>query len=260
MKSCYNFTGRKRLNNSDYDIRLYEGKESPSTFEVQINKRKELEIPDDAAVWAEAYRGPRSMRFNLGKWSDLTDSQTFTLDRFDPAEPLLFRIKVVEESDRRHPIKAWRDRIRPVTYSVSGQKKKSILPVYPCDLGHIAWRIDWDDPGRPVLQVNSRINEARDISSIVKKDPDFAILVFPEVLREVLTRLLQSDADDEEDSEENEWMIFGANLAGQKFVGSEADDEEHSRLIDDWVNSVVQSFGREAELLKRYMDFKGVAS
>lgn len=258
MKASCNFTGRKRLANSDFDIKLYEGRESPSRCEVRIGGHHEDGVPDDAAVWVEAYRGPRMMRFNMGRWIDQKGFTSFTLDEFDPAEPLLFRIKVVEEGDRRHPIKAWRDRIRPITYSTTGQKKKSVLPVYPCDLGHIAWRIDWTDPTRPVLQVNSRINEARDISSIVKKDPDFAMLVFPQVIREVLTRLLIENADEDDDAEENEWMRFASNLAGRTFAGSESDEEENCRLIDEWVNSVAQSFARQAELLKRYMDFKSV--
>jgi hypothetical protein len=162
----------------------------------------------------------------------------------------------VDESDLKHPIKGWRDRIRPVVYSATGQKKRSILPVYPCDLGHIAWTLDWEDPTRPVLKVNSRISEARDVSSIVKNDPDFAILVFPKVISEVLTRLLSADADSEEDGADNEWLIFGANLAGRAFEGSEEDEEENADLIRTWVADVVQSFGRSMELVTRYNRFK----
>jgi hypothetical protein len=256
MKSCYNFTGRKKLNNADFDVSLYELKDGPSEVEVVIHKRDDLEIPDDAVAWVEAYRGPRSMRFSLGKWCDLKEARRFKLSDFDSGEPLLFRIKVVAEGDRKHPIKAWRDRIRPVTYSATGQKKKSILPVLPCDLGHIAWKIDWTDASRPVLQVNSRINEARDVTSIVKNDPDFAILVFPQVIRDVLTRLLSEGVDEDEDREDNEWLTFGANLAGCEFAGDDGNEEENANLIRDWVESVVQAFGRETDLIKRYSDYK----
>jgi|GEM_PF-4449422 len=256
MKASYNYTGRKRLDNSAFDIELYEVSEGPSEFEIALHLDAVSGMPEKSVVWVEAYRGPRVMRFRLRSLSAAGSAERYVLDQFSTGEPLLFRIKIVDEGDSKHPIKGWRDRIRPVVYSASGQKKRSILPVYPCDLGHIAWLLDWEDPTRPVLQVNSRISEARDISSIVKNDPDFAILVFPKVISEVLAKLLADDADGEEDGAENEWIIFGANLAGRPFEGSEDDEGENADLIRRWVDDVVQSFGRSMELVARYNRFK----
>lgn len=257
MKASFNYTGRKRLDNSAFDIEMFESNSGPAEFEFTLHYDTLTEMPDDAVVWVEAYRGPRAMRFRLRPRGGAGGPERFSLYQFAPAEPLLFRLKIVDEHDGKHPIKGWRDRIRPVVYAENGQKKKSILPVYPCDLGHIAWRLNWeDDPSRPVLEVNSRISEARDITSIVKNDPDFAILVFPEVIREVLTRLLIADADSEEDGDDNEWLVFGTNLAGYPFEGSEDDEDENSRLIEKWVGSVVQCFGRSTELVSRYNRFK----
>jgi hypothetical protein len=256
MKASYNYTGRKRLDNSAFDIELHEAAAGPSEFEVALHYDAITGMPENPVAWVEAYRGPRVMRFRLRPPATTGNPERFALEQFAAGEPLLFRIKVVDESDSKHPIKGWRDRIRPVVYSASGQKKRSILPVYPCDLGHIAWALDWEDTSRPVLQVNSRISEARDISSIVKNDPDFAILVFPKVISEVLTRLLREDADSEEDGQENEWLQFGANLTGREFEGSEEDEEDNNRLIDNWVTDAVQSFGRSMELVSRYNRFK----
>lgn len=259
MKRSFNYTGRKRLETSKFDFRLIEKADGPSDFEFRLNG-DDHEISDHAVIWVEAYRGPRAMRFQMGTWKSPLNGQRKSLSFFDPGEPVLFRLKVVDETDQKHPIRAWHDRIRPETYSKDGQKKKSVLPVYPCDLGHIAWRIDWEDPVRPVLQVNSRISEARDITSIVKNDPDFAILVFPEVIRQVLTKLLSENADEEEDSLENEWLVFGAKLSGGAFSGAEDDEEENKKLIESWVKSVVQAFGSEMELIARYIKFKSPKS
>ena len=202
MKRSFNFTGRKRLELSTFEFRLFEKDSGPSEFEFHLFG-DDYEIPDHAVIWVEAYRGPRLMRFHLGTWSDRKNGEKFELSNFGTGEPVLFRLKIVDETGSEHPIRAWRDRIRPETVGSNGQKQKSILPVHPCDLGHIAWRIDWDDPTRPVLQVNSRLSEARDITSIVKNDPDFAILVFPEVIRQILTRLIVEEVTEEEDANEN---------------------------------------------------------
>lgn len=252
MKASFNYTGRKWLDNSTFEIRLYEKNEAPSELEVALHKDQITDIPGTAVAWVEAHNSSKMMRFCLGSWEQ-SKVETFSLSDFDPGEPLLFRIKIVEENDHKHPIKGWRDRIRPVTYDPSGQQKKSVLPVYPTNLGHIVWRIDWRDPSRPVLQVNSRINDARSVESIVKKDPDFAALVFPQVIQEVLTRLLLEGLDDDE---QNEWLIFAKNLCGAQCERNEDDEKEDRELIDDWVGTVVQSFGHEMELISRYIKFK----
>lgn len=257
MKASFNYTGRKKLKNEDFNVSLFEsGNGASPEVEVSVHRSEHLGVSDSAVVWIEAYRGPRSMRFGLGRWGDIRGEYRFPLSDFGHAEPVLFRIKIVDADDKKHPIKAWRDRIRPVVYTSSKQKRRSVLPVFPCDLGHIAWIIDWEDPARPILKVNSRINDVRDVSSIVKNDPDFAILVFPEVIREVLTKLLLDQADDDDDADENEWLVFASNLAGVKFEGDESDPDENERLVNEWVHSVVQSFSRRAELLKRYSDYK----
>lgn len=258
MKRTFNYTGRKRLDGSAFVIRLFEKENAPSEFDVELHRSCMPSLPERGVAWVEAYRGARTMRFRLGIRAFAEKSARLTLSDFDPNEPVLFRLKIVDENDSRRPVLGWRDRIRPFTYSKNGLKKKSVLPVLPCDLGHVAWDIDWQDPLLPVLRVNSRINDAKSVTAIVKSDPDFAALVFPTVIREVLTRLLMGGADEEEDGDENEWLIFGTNLVGK---GCELDDDDrdgdgNEEAIRRWVNAAVQAFGRQAALIPRYMDLK----
>lgn len=254
MKTSFNYTGRKRLDTSTFDIYIYEKDQEASELEIALNRDEipEDEIPEDAMAWVEAYRGSKMMRFKLGKLTDCRNER-FVLNEFDPAEPVLFRIKLVDENDHKHPIKGWRDQIRPVVYDASGQKKKSVLPVYPSgDLGNIIWRINWDDPSRPVLQVNNKIN-ARNITSIVAKDADFAALVFPQVIREVLSYLLKEGFDDDE---ENEWIIFAENLVGESCERGDYGSETDNNRVEDWIEKVVERFGVETDLINRYNKFK----
>lgn len=257
MKASFNYTGRKRLDNSTFQIEIHEQKKGDSKLKVNLFKENITDIAKGAVTWIEAYLGSKMMRFCLGNW-DETDEHTFTLSDFDVAEHLLFRIKIVDESDAKHPIKGWRDRISPVVYDVNGRQKKSVLPVKPVDLGDIAWRLDWEDSKRPILFVNSRINDARNVESIVKNDPDFSALVFPEVIREVLNRLLLVENADEDD--ENEWITFACNLVGAPFEREEGDDYKNEELVNKWVENVAQKFGQKTELISRYKRFKEGAS
>jgi putative transposon-encoded protein len=109
---------------------------------------------------------------------------------------------------------------------------------------------------RPVLKVNSRLNQARSVASIVKMDPDFAALVFPEVIRTVMARLLLQEADCEEDANENEWLVFSRNLVGEECVRYEDDLDCDKKSVEAYIERVVQSFGREADLVQRYIGFK----
>jgi len=256
VKASFNYTGRKRLDNSTFQIEIREQKNGRSKLEVTLVKENITDISKGAIAWVEAYRGSKMMRFRLGCWNE-SETQTFSLSDFDEGEPLLFRIKIADENDAKHPIKGWRDRISPVVYDVNGQQKKSVLPVKPMNLGHIAWRLDWDDSKRPILLVNSRINDARNVESIVKNDPDFAVLVFPQVIREVLIRLLLVEKADEDD--ENDWITFACNLVGTTCERAEGDDPRDEELVETWVETVAQEFGREAELISRYLKFKGGA-
>ena len=256
MKRSYNFTGRKKLDNAAFDIRVFEREAAPSELEVKINSDAMPKLDGATVTWVEAYRGARTMRFRLGLRALYERGSRLVLNDFDPNEPLLFRIKIVSLDDPKCRILAWCDRIRPVTLMKSGQRKRSVLPVRPKDLQDVAWEIDWGEPFRPVLNVNSRINEAKSIASIVKSDPDFAALVFPEVIREVLTALLLNEADEEEDATENEWLVFGESLVGESYELHDDDKKENERAVKEWVCQAVQAFGRKAELISRYKAFK----
>ncbi|MCH2026273.1 MAG: hypothetical protein MK172_11075 [Verrucomicrobiales bacterium] len=254
-KRSFNYTKRKRLGNSDFELSLFENSSSPSEFELSIPE-DDNEIPDHFQIIVDAYRGSKVMRFGMGTWGKRNELKRQRLTAFDPGENVMFRIKIVDDLDSKRRIAMWRDQIKARSHSQDGNVTKSILPVHPRDLGSIGWKLDWANPARPELQVNSKISEAQDVTSIVKNDPDFAILVFPEVIRQALTKLLKDDIEDDTERQENEWFQFGAQLAGIEAPSMEEDDDAYERESDDWVSDVTEAFGKNFELVKRYVEFK----
>ena len=258
MKRSYNYTGRYTLESSAVRIDLFEKENSASEFQLDI-KTDGVKIPGDSGIWVEAYRGPHAMRFRMGTWAAPVLGVNHSLDNFRTAEPVLFRVKVVDESDPRHPIKAWKDQIRPNVIDRTGKKRRSILPVYPTNcLGHITWQVNWDDLSRPILYVNSRISEARDITSIVKNDPDFAALVFPEVLSQILHNFLSPENFDDDGENDGEWLKFGSELVGCGFSFDEDGSEDRDEQVTSWVSKAVQAFSGDLGLIRRYIDFKSI--
>lgn len=256
MKRSFNYTGRKRLPTSCFLIAEHERQNQPSVFDIAVTSDPTLEIPSDSVIWLEAYRGPKIVRVCLGTWATPTSikgENPFSI--FDFREPIAFRIKVVDERDPRHLIRAWRDSITPVVYGENGKKKKSILPVHPCNLGSVPWDLDWEDESRPILRINIRIAEERDVTAIVRKDPDFAALVFPEVIRQVLTRLVTNDSGGDDEDDPNPWLVFAKSLYPLD-APIDDDSSDFNKDVDNWVNGVVQSFCERMQLISRYSAMK----
>lgn len=86
-----------------------------------------------------------------------------------------------------------------------------MLPVVPYDLGEQLWRVDFEV--EPSLLVNKAVGDWRAVSL----SPGFVALVYPAVLREVLTRTLlfekHFDLDDPEEPL-SRWLRFASLLPG----------------------------------------------
>ena len=124
--------------------------------------------------------------------------------------------------------------------------EQSLLPVEVKDLDNIVWSLSFDDD-EPFLLVNSRINGILDK---VSSDSEFAALVFPTVLRDIL-EMLCSEATDEDDEQRTwvrGWKRFARDLTQQPVPS--ADDVDK----DEWIEAAVNTFSKKYRLLSRYQE------
>jgi hypothetical protein len=125
-----------------------------------------------------------------------------------------------------------------------------LLPVdVQPDLDGLPWIVEFRDEA--VLVLNGKIPGIKDR---IRNDPIFRGLVFPTVLREVLSRALyvEGSTSGEEDGWAGQWIRFGTRLLGEE-PPAEGDAHDLTRWMDD----TVKEFGRRLTLAQDLADAIG---
>ncbi len=141
-----------------------------------------------------------------------------------------FRIKIIDPDDPRRLILAFADRIAPADREDIESGRQSILPVEYVDLGQQIWNLRMDDSLAPVLQLNSKIEEPVGIATL-GRTAEFAALVYPSVIRQILARLLL-EGDDLGSNADHDWLKYGHVLISRPCP--EYEDYGEDRKLTDW--------------------------
>ena len=230
------FTSRRRITTNDVSISV-DSDATPPTFTFDRLSLGRYSFPSDALVRVEAYRPATAtyMRFDLGTIADLGAQSNLVLTEFDLPEGIRFRLKVTAVAETTQgQLLGECSSIRP-DWANGGQE--SLLTVRPADLQHEVFRLDLDD--EPILLVNEKISQWR----MVARDDYFMTLVYPDVLRRILTRiLLYDDPHDAEDS--NDWQSLWIRSARSQPGLSDLpqEDESDPTAISEWIDEAVAAF------------------
>ncbi len=193
------------------------------------------------------------MRFRFGTIGKCTIPPDRNLVDIEPKVTPLFRVKVVDETSQQGRIIALADKILPRGIDQGTREKISLLHVeFSEDLEGQVWRLDLSGEW-PVIQVNSQIDL---IKEIAKSDRAFIALVYPEVVRQILNHIIESDETDPELDEEDwpgMWLNFVGRMPG---VGSPPFGRIASIKNDqkEWIESAVMAFSYKWQLLDQYQE------
>jgi len=249
-----NFTGRRRIERSRVRVRLLPGEGGPSSFHAAIDLEG-LGLPGEAAVYLEAYRGPRLQRFDWGTVARIQPAEQRDLVEMDPRAVPLFRLKVVDRTGALGRILASVDRVVPRRPEEGGEEDLCLLPVEFVDLGRRIWRLDLSDDW-PVLQVNEAVEAMREVA---RSDADFLGLVYPEVVERVLGEiLLERDHDDLADEEDWPalWIRFVRSAGGAGPPPRGAGERARADRLR-WIEEAVEGFCAANATLGRYRQAHG---
>lgn len=256
MARRLNFTGRRKINRSDVNIRLCND-ENGLRFDADL-KLGEYDLAPDATVHVEAYRSVSTQwkRFDFGRVGAPRIPENRSLAEFAYPEGILFRVKVASSGDALGRLLAEADKVRPLLPDETNQAVEPIIEPVPADLGETPWQIDLDGD-RPQLKINDRIPDWKG----VVRQPVFRSLVAPEVMRIILREVLVIDRDvGDEDDDGNwrmRWLRFAENLPGVgESPGPAAEDETSTTEQDEWIEEAVNAFCRQAGLLSRLIAFQ----
>jgi len=243
-----NYTGRKRIRREDARITM--GMENGENVFAAKLSLADYDLPTDAHIFVEAYRQTQYMRFDYGQAGAMRIPDDRLLRDFDSAEGILYRVKVVTSADPHGLLLAEADQIRPRKHIEEDENRVPLLPVVPDDsMGDEIWRLEFDDQ-QTLLRVNSTLGDWRAMA----RHPAFVSLVYPAVLRIVLSRILKQenhrDTDDQDDWR-SRWLSFAVRLPGVEDPPGE-DDEAH---LDDWIDNTASAFCRQHNIRQSYEQY-----
>lgn len=242
-----NFTWRRRIPRDRVQIEVFDG--TPRTFNASINLN-ELSLPPQAAVFLEAMCAGSTVveRFSCGEVGSLEAIQNCPLVEVE-GENVFFTLKVVDRSVRFGSILGVAENIRPERAGKqTATGRRGILPIEPKDLGEELWRLEFGEHD-VFLFVN------KDVPGLVddaRSSPLFYAVVYPEVVRRVLTRAIEENVeiDDEDDRWPVMWLKFGTSMHPNREQPPKEEDGEEEQQA--WVEDVVKAFCESHAMKSKY--------
>jgi hypothetical protein len=237
----FNYTQRKRIEAQHVQIELLPpGDSGVHSFSAELNLG-DLNLPDNAVVVVEAERDRVSRRYDWGNVGN--PPPPASLELTDVPFPPNFRVMVLAPDDSRR-ILALNNSVKAKWDRISPREAAELVHVQEEDLGQEVWRLDFGGPDDiPVLKVNRNIEG---MSNAVRSDRAFRALVFPEVMRTILTHmLLVEGADPEaEDRVWHSWFGFVSRFYPRECPSSSAyyPDDARKEEMQEWIDGAVEAF------------------
>lgn len=234
MKRTFNYTGRHGIARKHVSISVRPDGEY-WTFDAILNL-SEYKFAHNAEVWVEAHRQNLWMQWSWGTIAAPRIPASRKLLEFDVPDGVSFRVRVVQPpGNEHHKLLGEVDGIQPVKAGEAEDHRRPLIVPVPDELDQLLWKLDFDRE-RPTLLVNRAAKPSwRDLAV----SPHFVGLVYPEVLRRILEKILLEEewTDDEEadGSWQSDWMRFARGLGGLAALPIEHQTQERERWIDDAV-------------------------
>jgi hypothetical protein len=152
-------------------------------------------------------------------------------------------VKVTDVTTRPGVLLGHADRLRARRPDELPDQRIPLLPPIPSDLEEEVWRLEFDS--EPRLLINSRLPDWKE----AVKSNEFRALVYPTVVREVLTRVLLIEKEtsvEDPDAWQSKWLRFATSIPGVGNVPKSADDH------DDWIVDAASAFARRFNMRSRY--------
>ena len=238
----FNYTRRQRLDAGQIRIELVPAPEpGPPAFDAALNLEG-LGLPPAAPVVIEAYRRNAAMRFPWGTVGNPAPPDNRELSAVD--FPPNFRVMVLAPDDSRR-ILALNNRIKPPGNPGTAAGAQVLVHLSEEDLQQEVWQLDLGETGEaPVLRVNRSI---AGISQVVQRNPAFRALVFPEVVRSILTHALIAQEENPTNAEGYwyDWFGFVSQFYPEECpaaAGYDPDAEKRRADLREWIDGAVQAF------------------
>jgi hypothetical protein len=239
-----NFTGRKKIRRTHVRVDILRDAEGLRFFNLRLDL-SDLNLPSNARIYAEAYHRTGYQRYDFGSLSGPKSPEDRRLRRFSDSIMPLFRVKVVDRTSAHGRILAALDRIRPESVDSVPAGSHALLFVEYDDLGNKIWQLDLDGDW-PVLKLNQKVDE---ISLVASSDERFFALVYPEVFRRILTKIIVEDEHTDPDCDDDWpslWLKLARRLPGMGDPPALKGEQE------TWIDNATEAFSVKFEVLSKF--------
>lgn len=242
MKRSFNYTDRQTLTSKCAKVHVGDAPTYPVILECDLSG---YVLPADARVYLEAVPtgSPQILRFSFGTVGHMVPPAGITLKELAD-QRVSFTVKIVDESDKIGRLIALGDRIGsrgPGDTDDCG--RIPILAVQPWDLGEQIWRLAYGSC--VVLQYNRALTS---LPILLANDTTFFVLIFPELIRQVLTRVLLVEGHREVTNEAtwtDQWLRYAITWHPDQEVPPDTDPgltPDAFTKLTEWAEQVVQGF------------------
>lgn len=241
----FNYTGRKKIKRSDVRIDLLREGNGKRYFNISLHL-DDLALPSNAHVHVEAYHRSGYQRYDYGTVGDRKVPPDRKLDNFSESAMPLFRVKVVDRTTSQGRILASVDKVRPENVDELPAGSQSLLFVEYDDLGNKVWQLDLEGDW-PVLKLNQYVDE---ISLIASSDNRFLSLVYPEVFRQILKRIIIEDQHTDPECDDDWpslWLQLACFLPGISIPPQVSKPDQQ-----EWIEKAVESFCANFHMLEKF--------
>lgn len=252
MRRTINSTGRQKIERGDITLTLSGPEEGPRSFDLSLDLSA-YDLPGDARVFVEASRQTAWMRFDFATVAELLAPEDRTLSEFGSAQLVTFRVKVVEALPNNVEdgpdgqvarILAQADRVPPGNPE-DAAPAQSLLAIDWNEepMGDELWRLEVGET-EVILRVNKSLLDPLPWTSLTDSDA-FRAVALPAILREVLTRVLLVERDDDPlNGSLAAWIKFGQSTLGAGSLPSNTPDGIDIPARESWINRAVELFAK----------------
>ena len=241
----FNYTGRQKIKRSNVKVDLCSNGEGARFFNISLHL-DDLDLPDNAHIYIEAYHRSGYQRFDFGSVGARRIPPDRRLKNLSSSAITLFRVKVVDRTFSHGRILASVDKIRPQSVDNEPTDSQSLLFVEFDDLGNVIWELDMDGDW-PTLRLNTK---AEEISLVASSDNRFLPLVYPEIVKQILMRVLVQDDHTDPDCDDDWpslWLKLASTLPGMDYPPKAGKAEQ-----ERWIDEAVEAFGASYNMLERF--------
>ena len=230
MQRTFNYTGRQRIEKQHALFSFTENCEGAPEFDVKFSLDPDA-FPPDAFLYVEAHFRETRQRFDFGTVGNISEPDDRRIDQLDLSGPTLFRVLVVDHTDRQGLVLGLGDHFR-ADAGDDAEDRTWLLAVHARPIGQLPWKMEFQTGGMPELTVSKSIPGAIER---LRSDPVFQSLILPAALKEILVYYLWNDHEDSGEIWE-QWLSFAAQFAEPLPNGGDVSD------LIKWVDEVVAGF------------------